>query len=226
MNVLIAEDEIPLANSLRKSFLEEGHQAYIASNGEDVLRFITQNSFDAIILDWKMPKLTGIEVLKYLRENGNKTPIILLTALSRVSSKIEALELGADDYVTKPFSFEELLARIKAVVRRSKTNGDKLIFEGLSLDLITRKVICESGVEIRLTDKEFELLKYLIENKGSIINKEELCHAVWELNFVPSTNICEATIKNLRKKIEEITGKKIIRNVYGEGYTLIASQNL
>lgn len=226
MNVLIAEDDIPLANSLRKSFLEEGHQAYIASNGEDVLRFITQNSFDAIILDWKMPKLTGIEVLKYLRENGNKTPIILLTALSRVSSKIEALELGADDYVTKPFSFEELLARIKAVVRRSKTNGDKLIFEGLSLDLITRKVICESGVEIRLTDKEFELLKYLIENKGSIINKEELCHAVWELNFVPSTNICEATIKNLRKKIEEITGKKIIRNVYGEGYTLIASQNL
>jgi DNA-binding response OmpR family regulator len=222
MKILIAEDEIPLANSLKKSLLEEGHQTLIATDGEEAIRLISQNKFDVIILDWKMPKLTGIDVLKKIKASDVKTPIILLTALSRVSNKVEALDLGADDYLTKPFSFEELLARIKAVVRRSITTNDTLAFEEITLNLLTRKVKTDKQTEIKLTDKEFELLKYLLSNKGTIISKEELCRVVWELNFIPPTNICEATVKNLRRKLEESTGKKFIKNVYGEGYTLIA----
>jgi DNA-binding response OmpR family regulator len=169
-----------------------------------------------------MPKLTGIDVLKKLKTYSYKPPIILLTALSRVSNKVEALDLGADDYLTKPFSFEELIARIKAVVRRSITTNDTLTFEEITLNLLTRKVKTNKQIEIKLTDKEFELLKHLLSNKGTIISKEELCRVVWELNFIPPTNICEATVRNLRRKLEESTGKKFIKNVYGEGYTVIA----
>jgi DNA-binding response OmpR family regulator len=222
MKILIAEDEIPLANSLKKSLVEEGHQALIANDGEEAIRLIDQNKFDVIVLDWKMPKLTGIDVLKKLKTYSYKPPIILLTALSRVSNKVEALDLGADDYLTKPFSFEELIARIKAVVRRSITTNDTLTFEEITLNLLTRKVKTNKQIEIKLTDKEFELLKHLLSNKGTIISKEELCRVVWELNFIPPTNICEATVRNLRRKLEESTGKKFIKNVYGEGYTVIA----
>lgn len=222
MKILIVEDELPLANTLKKNFMEEGYQAVIALDGEEALSIITHDKFDVIILDWRMPKLTGIDVLRQLKSSGNKTPIILLTALSRISNKVEALELGADDYLTKPFSFEELLARIKAVVRRSKNVSDSLTFNGITINLVTRKIKTTDQSEIRLTDKEFELLVYLITNKGVIVSKETLCRAVWELNFVPSTNICESTVRNLRRKMEEATGKNFIKNIYGEGYTLIA----
>lgn len=222
MNILIAEDEVPLANSLMKNFIEEGHQATTANDGEEAINLLKHQKFDVILMDWRMPKLSGIDVLKKLKDSGEKTPIILLTALSRVSNKVEALDLGADDYVTKPFSFEELLARTKAVVRRTQLVNDTLIFDGITLNIVTRKVKTDDQTEIKLTDKEFDLLKYLIINKGSILSKEQLCLAVWELNFTPQTNICEATVKNLRRKLEETTGKKIIKNVYGEGYTLVA----
>ncbi|HAB53136.1 MAG: DNA-binding response regulator [Ignavibacteria bacterium RIFOXYB2_FULL_35_12] len=222
MKILIAEDELPLANSLKKNFMEEGHQAIIALDGEEAISITTQNNFDVIVLDWRMPKLTGIDVLRQLKSSGNKTPIILLTALSRISNKVEALELGADDYLTKPFSFEELLARIKAVIRRSQPSSEIITLNGITLNLVTRKVNTSTRHEIKLRDKEFELLLYLIKNKGTIVSKEELCRCVWELNFVPPTNICESTVRNLRKKLEEATGRKFIKNVYGEGYTLIA----
>jgi DNA-binding response OmpR family regulator len=222
MKILIAEDELPLANTLKRNFMEEGYQAVIALDGEEAISILEHDKFDVIILDWRMPKLTGIDVLRKLESSGNKTPVILLTALSRISNKVEALDLGADDYLTKPFSFEELLARIKAVVRRSKNVSDSLTFNGITINLVTRKVKTTNQSEIRLTDKEYELLIYLISNKGAIVSKETLCRVVWELNFVPPTNICEATVKNLRKKLEDSTGKKFIKTVYGEGYTIIA----
>jgi DNA-binding response OmpR family regulator len=222
MKILIAEDELPLANSLKKNFIEEGHQAFIAVDGEEAISAAANDKFDVIVLDWLMPKFTGIEVLRQLKNNRDETPVILLTALSRISNKVEALELGADDYLTKPFSFEELLARIKAVLRRSQPALEIITFNGITLNLIARKVNTSNHIEIKLTDKEFELLHYLIKNKGIIISKVDLCRYVWELNFVPPTNICEATVRNLRRKLEEATGKKFIKNVYGEGYTLIA----
>lgn len=222
MEILIAEDESQIAEPLRKNFLEEGHHAMVAKDGEEALHLVEKIEFDVIVLDWKMPKVSGIEVCKRLREMGNNTPILLLTALSQVSNKVEALNSGADDYITKPFSFEELLARVKATKRRYDSEKEVLVYDDFSLDLINRKVVTEDGKKIELTDKEFDLLKYLIVNKGNVLSKALLCKYVWELNFVPKTNVCEATVKNLRKKLEESTGKKYIKTLYGEGYILIA----
>ena len=222
MEILIAEDEAQIAEPLRKNFLEEGHHAMVAKDGEEALQLVEKIEFDVIVLDWKMPKVSGIEVCKRLREMGNKTPILLLTALSQVSNKVEALNSGADDYITKPFSFEELLARVKATKRRYDIERDVLVYDDFSLDLINRKVETDDGKKIELTEKEFDLLKYFIINKGTVINKALLCKYVWEFNFIPKTNVCEATVKNLRKKLEESTGKKYIKTLYGEGYILIA----
>jgi len=222
MEILIVEDEIQIAEPLRKNFLEEGHHAMIANNGEEALKLVDKIQFDVIVLDWKMPKMSGIEVCKKLRDTENNTPIILLTALTQISNKVEALNSGADDYITKPFAFEELLARIKAVVRRYNLNSDTIEFDDLIINLPQRKVDTIQGKKIELTDKEFELLKYLIKNSGDVVNKDQLLKELWHLDFTPQTNICEVTIKNLRKKLEEQTGKKYIKTLYGEGYLIIA----
>jgi DNA-binding response OmpR family regulator len=222
MEILIAEDETQIAEPLRKNFLEEGHHAIIAKDGEQALNLIDKVQFDVIVLDWKMPKISGIEVCNRIREANNKTPIILLTALTQLSNKVEALNSGADDYLTKPFSFKELLARIKAVVRRYNINIDTLEYGDLIIDLPNRKVETVSGKNIDLTEKEFDLLKFFIYHKGDVIDKDTLCKEVWHLDFTPKTNVFEVTIKNLRKKVEEQTGKKYIKTLYGEGYLLIA----
>lgn len=222
MNILIAEDEAQIASSLKKNFNDEGFKALIAANGEEAFEIYKSNKIDIILLDWKMPKLTGLEVCKKIRLTDNKVPVILITALGDISNKVEALNAGADDYITKPFSFEEVYARVNAVLRRSSMNSDYIEFDDLKLDLNKRNVSTTLGKDIHLSDKEFDLLKYMINNKEVILSKELLCKDVWDLNFTPQTNICEATVKNLRKKLEEITGHKYIKNIYGEGYILIA----
>lgn len=221
MEILIAEDDEQIANSLKKNFSEEGNHVIIAKDGEEAIHFSDSITFDVILLDWRMPKLSGIEVCRYIRNSGNNVPVILLTALSQVKNKVEALNLGADDYVTKPFSFEELNARITAVVRRYQTNTNELSFNNITLDLIGRKAITPRG-EIHLSTKEFDLLKYFIIHKGSIMSKEDICREVWGLDFVPPTNIVEATVKNLRRKLEENSGENLIKSIYGEGYLFIA----
>jgi len=222
MEILIAEDEIQIAEPLRKNFLEEGHHAMIAKNGEVALNLIDKIQFDIILLDWKMPKVSGLDVCKKTREMHIKTPIILITALSQTSNKVKALNSGADDYITKPFSFEELLARINAVIRRYNLATETLEYEDLIINIPNRNVETIGGGKIELTDKEFEILKFLVTNKGDVIDKDQLLKEVWHLDFVPKTNICEATIKNLRKKLEYSTGKKYIKTLYGEGYLLLA----
>ncbi len=222
MNILIAEDEAQIAESLKKNFNDEGHSASIAADGKEALKLIDSIKYDVVLLDWKMPIVTGLEVCKKIRVNKNDIPVILITALDGISNKVEALNAGADDYITKPFSFDEVYARVNAVVRRSSKIPECLEFEDLKLDLNKRKVITDSYKEIHLSDKEFDLFKYMILNKGEIVTKDALCKAVWDLNFTPQTNICEATVKNLRKKLEEITGRKYLKNIYGEGYILIA----
>ncbi len=221
MEILIAEDDEQIANSLKKNLAEEGHHVMVANDGQEALRSIDSILFDVVILDWRMPKVTGVEVCKHIRNSGNKVPVILLTALSQVANKVEALKYGADDYITKPFSFEELNARIQAVVRRYQTNSNELTVANLNLDLLNRKVFTPRG-EISLTGKEFDLLKYLISHKGFIISKEELTKTVWDWNFSTGTNVIEVTIKNLRKKLEEKLGKNLIKSVYGEGYIFIS----
>ena len=220
MYILIAEDDEQIANSLRKNFAEDGNPVMIAKDGEEAIHFLDSITFDVVLLDWRMPKVSGIEVCRYLRESGNKVPIILLTALSQVKNKVEALNIGADDYITKPFSFDELTARINAVVRRYQSNTNELIFNDITLDLISRRVNSPRG-EIYLSGKEFDLLRYLILHKGTIMSKENICKEVWSMNFVPSTNVIEATVKNLRKKLEDNSGKNLIKSIYGEGYLFI-----
>lgn len=220
MEILIAEDDEQIATSLKKNFSEDGNHVMIARDGEEAINFSNSIFFDVILLDWRMPKVTGIEVCRHIRESGNKVPVILLTALSQVKNKVEALNLGADDYVTKPFSFEELTARITAVVRRYQANTNELIFDDITLDLINRKIKTPRG-EIFLSGKEFDLLRFFILHKGLIMSKEDICKEVWDLVFVPSTNIIEATVKNLRRKIEDNTGKNFIKSIYGEGYLFI-----
>jgi DNA-binding response OmpR family regulator len=194
----------------------------VAEDGQQVLNLLEKVQFDVIILDWKMPKLSGLEACRKIREKGNATPILLLTALTQVSNKIEALNAGADDYLTKPFSFDELYARVKAIRRRFNLEREFLEYDNFTVNLIDRRVELNNGNQINLTDKEFDLLKYFIMNKGSILDKDNLCKNVWGLGFTPKTNICEVTVKNLRKKLEEFTEKKIIKTIYGEGYILIA----
>ena len=220
MNVLIVEDEKQIADSLRKSFEAEGHDCKVCYDGECALDLISSQSFDILLLDWRIPKVSGIEVCKRVRESNNQTPIILLTALSDIKNKIEAFNFGADDYITKPFSFEEVLARINAVVRRYKSNINTIEFDNLSLNLIKHSLQTPDE-EMKLPEMEFELLKYFLENRASIVSREILCEDVWKLPFTTSTNVVDVTVKNLRKRLEELSEKKYIKTVYGEGYIFI-----
>lgn len=220
MKILIAEDEKIIANSLEKNFIEEGYSPTLVNNGEKALEILSKEEFDVVLLDWRMPKLSGLEVCKSLRKTNFNKPIILLTALSDISNKVEALKTGADDYITKPFSFDEVLARIEAVCRRYNSFSRSITFDANELNLFTRVLIVGEKT-LKLSEKEFDLLKYFLDNQEQIINKEQLCKDVWQLPFTPETNLVEVTVKNLRKKIESGTDKKYIQTIYGEGYIFI-----
>jgi DNA-binding response OmpR family regulator len=217
MEILIAEDEKHLAESLKKNFNAEHHSVYLAYDGVETLSAVKKFVFDIILLDWRMPKKNGLEVCKELRKSGIQTPIILLTALNDISNKVEALNAGADDYITKPFSFEEVMARINAVLRRYYSTTTTISFDNFTLNLIDHVLESPKGI-IKLSDKEFELLRYFLTHKGLIINKEEICKNVWNIECSPLSNIVEVTVKNLRHKLEEHSPKKYIKTIYGEGY--------
>lgn len=220
MEILIAEDDNQIALSLKKNLSGEGHQVVIAPDGEAALAILEKKQFDALLLDWRMPKRSGIEVCRQLRSDGNSIPIILLTALTDISKKVEALEVGADDYITKPFSFDEVCARLKAVLRRSGAESQTRTFGKFRLDLVAHSLENE-GESIKLPEMEFELLYYFVEHRNLIISKEELSEEVWELTFLPDTNFIEVTIKNLRKKLDAIGSADYIKTIYGEGYSFI-----
>lgn len=221
MEILIAEDEKPIAESLRKRFLESGYHPMIVSDGEAVLSTVEKIVFDVILLDWRMPKFSGYETCKILRERGINTPIILLTALTDISNKVDALNAGADDYITKPFAFDELLARVNAVLRRFHTTTTELSFHNYTLNLIEHTLV-KPNETIRMTEKEFELLKFFLTNKNVIVNKDQICERAWGIKCSPLSNIVEVTIKNLRRKLENDTNKRFIRTIYGEGYIFFA----
>ncbi len=223
MDILIAEDDQQIARSLKKNLTGEGHTVSIASDGEAALEMLNKKSFDALLLDWRMPKLSGIQVCRRLREEGNSIPIILLTALTDISKKVEALDVGADDYITKPFSFEEVCARLKAVFRRSGAESKVLAFGETYLDFISH-TLKHNDESIKLSEMEFKLLHYLLEHPQLIVSKEQLSEKVWKLPFLPETNFIEVTVKNLRKKLDTIGSVNYIRTIYGEGYSFIEDE--
>lgn len=220
MNILLVEDEVQLSNTLAKGLSEAGYQVDKTDNGEDAICYALNKNYRVILLDIMIPKKNGLEVLKFLKEKDVKAHIILISAKEQVSDRVTGLDAGADDYLVKPFSFPELLARIRAIIRRSSINDFNILTtEDLSLDLLKRTVV-RNNIVIELTEKEFNLLEYFVENKNTILTRSMIIEKVWNINFLPDTNVVDVYVNHLRKKIDKDFEKKLIQTVRGVGYIL------
>ncbi|NLM50438.1 MAG: response regulator transcription factor [Clostridiaceae bacterium] len=214
--ILIIEDEEKLARFIELELVHEGYEVFKASDGKDGLSLFKARPFDLVLLDIMLPGISGIEVLRRIRQESD-TPVILLTARDSVHDKVTGLDLGADDYVTKPFAIEELLARIRAILRKQKKNV--LRFKDLVLDFNKREVY-QKGDLIDLTKTEFEILYHLLLNKGMVLTREQLLQKVWGYDYLGETNTVDVYIRYLRAKIEEPYNEKVIQTVRGVGYII------
>ena len=222
MRVLVIEDEPKMADLLKRGLEEEGFQADVAYDGDNGLRAGKENKFDLIILDVTLPGLDGFAVARELRAANVKTPILMLTARDSTEMKVQGLDSGADDYVTKPFAFAELLARIRALLRRAE-DVTKLQIGDLVLDLIQRKVT-RGGEEVQLTGKEFNLLEFFMRHPDKILSREMLSEKVWHETFDALTNVIDVYINYLRNKIDRNREPKLIHTIRGTGYALRAPE--
>ena len=220
MRILVVEDEKRLASFIKKGFEEQSYAVDVAGDGIEAEFLANTNDYDLILLDILLPKQDGWQTCENLRNDGIDIPIIMLTALGEVSSRIRGLDNGADDYITKPFEFEELLARVRAHLRRTH-NSLTLIMEvsDLKLDTRTRKVE-RGGEEVQLTNKEFALLEYLIINKNKIVTRTMITEHVWDIHFDAGSNVIDVIVNYLRKKIEIPGQPKLIHTIRGAGYML------
>jgi DNA-binding response OmpR family regulator len=218
MKILLIEDERHIYNFIKDSLKSAFFEVDIANDGEVGATLANDNYYDLIILDLGLPKKPGLEVLKEIRASGKSVPILVLSVKSEVTSKIELLDAGADDYLVKPFSLEELLARIRALLRRpEKVEGENLVVDDLLLD--TKGCIVKlKEKEIYLTRKEFMLLEYLMRNKGLVLSRAMIMEHVWDMNADPFSNTIESHILSLRRKIENQDKQKFIITVPGRGY--------
>jgi len=220
MRILVVEDDIKLSAFLKKGLEEEQFAVDVCRNGIDALHFMGVNDYDVVILDIMLPGKDGLTICKEIRERSINTPIIMLTAKDTVEDKISGLSEGADDYITKPFSFEELLARIKALIRRSQDYKVKVLkVKDLELDPWKRKVT-KKGKEISLTGKEYALLEYLMRNKGRVVSQSMIIEHVWDMNYEGLSNVVNVYVNHLRKKTGRDSGDKIIHTVRGYGYRI------
>ncbi|MDM7274166.1 MAG: response regulator transcription factor [Sulfurihydrogenibium azorense] len=223
MKVLIIEDEKKLGRLIKKGLAEENFIVDLVYTGKEALDFLTTQSYDIIILDLMLPDISGKDVVKSIRINGIKTPVIVLTAKDEVKDKIELLDAGADDYITKPFNFDELLARMRAVLRRDKDVKSSVIQIGdLEIDL-SKSTVKKSGELLKLSSKEYLLLRYFILNKGKVLTKDNLINAIYDLSFELNSNALEVLISRLRTKIED-ENHKYIKSVRGLGYIFDENQ--
>jgi len=217
VNILLVEDETRIANFVCAGLREHGFQVDHCDNGNDGHAFASARSYDAILLDIMVPGKDGLSILKSLRRAGCPTPVILLTARNELDDRVEGLNLGADDYIAKPFFVEELVARVHAVLRRVSGERHNLLqADGLTLDRITREVMC-GGERIALTSREFNLLEYLMRSPGRVFTRTQILEHVWGYDFDPQTNIVDACIQRVRRKIDR-NGRACIESVRGVGY--------
>ena len=222
MRILVVEDEHRIAQTIKKGLEQERYAVDIAYDGAAGYDLASTEDYDMIILDRMLPEMTGMEVCTKLRKKDNHTPILMLTAKSQTTDKIDGLDAVADDYLTKPFSFEELLARIRALSRRPKQSlNTKITIKDLTLDRETFQVFREQKI-IQLSGKEFSLLEYLMRNKGKVISKQQLIDHVWDFEADVLPNTVEVTMRNIRRKIEKpFSNKKlVIKTVRGFGYKI------
>jgi two-component system, OmpR family, copper resistance phosphate regulon response regulator CusR len=222
MKILLVEDEPKIASFVKKGFEQEGYDVDIAYDGLMGKKMVFNNYYDIVILDINLPLLNGYELCKLIREENSKIPIILLTALDSVDDKVMGFDLGADDYLVKPFEFRELLARVRALSKRvsdSSNKGKILKIADLELNHDT-KLVTRNGDAIELTTREYSLLEYFMINKGKVVSRIDIAEKVWELNFDTSTNVIDVYINYLRKKIDKNYPTKLIHTVVGMGYIL------
>jgi len=218
VNVLFVEDEIKIANFVRAGLKEQGFVVDYCENGDDGYFQAVHNDYDVIVLDIMVPGKDGLAILKQLRRSGHNVPVILLTARNELDDRLQGLNLGADDYIAKPFFVEELVARIHAVVRRSVGDRQNLLSVGaLKLDRITREATCNQQA-IELTSREFNLLEYLMRSPGQVFTRTQILEHVWGYDFNPNTNVVDVCIQRIRRKIDPLDQTVWIESIRGVGY--------
>ena len=219
MRILLIEDDVKIASFIVKGLKAAGYAVDHALDGEKGLSFVLTESYDAAIIDLMLPKLNGLSLIEKMRKERIPTPVIILSAKGSVDDRVKGLQTGGDDYLTKPFAFSELLARVQALIRRASGLSDptRLSLGDLSMNLLTREVT-RRGKKIELQPIEFSLLEYLLRSAGRVVSKTMIMEHVWDYNFDPQTNVVEARICRLRDKIDRDFEKKLIHTVRGVGY--------
>lgn len=220
MRILVAEDEKDLNRVIVKELIKNHYSVDACYDGQEALDYIRCAEYDAIILDIMMPIMSGTEVVHALRKEKNPVPILFLTAKDSIEDRVAGLDIGADDYLVKPFAFDELLARIRAMIRRNSGNPDHCLTEAnLKVDCNTRCVY-RDNIEIELSNKEFAILEYLIRNKGIVLSRERIEQHVWNYGYEGGSNVVDVYIRYLRKKIDDAYEPKLIHTIRGSGYVL------
>ena len=217
--ILVADDQQEILDFLQKGLEEESYKVITALNGKQALRIIEKHNIDLILLDWMMPELNGLEVCKQVRANGNKTPILFLTAKDTVEDTIEGLKSGANDYVKKPFNFEELLARIETHLRIFHNIDDVLELGPIRLNVSKYQVFIDNK-EIHLTEKEFNFLKFLMKNKGQVCNRNDILETVWDIHFDYDSGVLDVYMNAIRKKLN-LQRNEYIKTVRGVGFMAV-----
>ncbi len=220
MRILIAEDEKSLNRIIAKQLKASGYSVDCCFNGEEAYELISMTDYDAAVFDVMMPKTDGFSLLKKIRKEGNNLPVLFLTARDSIEDRVEGLDIGADDYLVKPFAFEELLARIRVLIRKNSVSKSNIItVADLTVDISSRKVT-RGGKDISLSAKEYELLQYLAVNNGIVLSREKIEDHIWNYDYEGGTNVVDVYIRYLRKKIDDEFDKKLIHTVRGMGYVL------
>jgi len=220
MRVLVAEDDVKMAGLLKRGLEEEGYAVDVAQSGDEAVWAGTENVYDAILLDVMLPDLDGLEVCRRLRTANRWAPVMMLTARDAVPDRVAGLDAGADDYLTKPFSFSELLARLRALMRRGPAERPAVLrVDDLSLDPATR-VVTRDAVPIELTPKEFALLEYLLRHPGEVLSRSRLIEHVWDFAYDGDSNVVDVYVRYLREKVDRPFGRRSIETVRGAGYRL------
>ena len=221
MRVLVIEDDRETAQFLQKSLKESGHSADLAGDGETGLSMAQEGGYDILIVDRMLPRLDGLSVVKELRSEGMRTPVLILSALGDVDDRVKGLRAGGDDYLTKPYAFSELLARIEALARRTspEEGSTRFVVGDLVLDRLSHKVT-RAGEAIMLQPREFRLLEYLMKHAGQVVTRTMLLENVWDYHFDPQTKVIDVHISRLRSKIDKNFGDPLLHTVRGAGYTI------
>jgi len=226
MKVLVVEDDEKVLSYIRKGLDQEGHNVDTAPNGKDGLFLATTETYDVMIIDRMLPELDGLTIIKTLRGTNNNTPVLILSAMAEVDDKVQGLKSGGDDYLTKPFAFAELMARIEVLAKRQDNNANEqevnVAVGDLTLDLLGRKVT-RGEQTIDLQSREFRLLDYMIKNKDKVVTRTMLLENVWDYHFDPQTNVIDVHISRLRSKIDKGFDHQLIKTVRGAGYMISAN---